>query len=96
LESVLRSSNPQGAAEVIVRLGEASGAEPVKVEIIRTVAQYLETPAAVADAERGRKLLAELRTVPPDLLGDPWTQLLLRFAAQLEPKDRATTPTNSP
>lgn len=96
LESALRSSNPQGAAEVIVRLGEASSAEPVKAEIIRTVAQYLETPAAVVDAERSRKLLAELRTVPFDLLGDPWTQLLQRFAAQLEPKDRAATPTNSP
>lgn len=96
LESVLRSSNPQGAAEVIVRLGEASGAEPVKTEIIRTVALYLESPATVADTERIRKLLTELRTVPSDLLGDPWTQLLQRFAAQLEPKDRAATPTNSP
>ena len=96
LESALRSSNPQGAAEVIVRLSEASGEEPVKTEVIRTVGQYLERPAAVADTERGRKLLAELRIVPPDLLGDPWTQLLQRFAAQLEPKDRAATPTNSP
>ncbi len=96
LESALRSSNPQGAAEVIIRLGEASGAEPVKADIIRTVAQYAETPAAVADAERSRRLLAELRTVPSDLLGDPWTQFLERFAAQLEPKDRAASPTNSP
>jgi hypothetical protein len=52
--------------------------------------------AAVAESERGRKLLAELRTVPPDLLGDSWTQLLQRFATQLEPKDRAVTPTNLP
>jgi len=96
LESALRSPNPQGAAEVIVRLGEATGAEPVKAEIIRTVAQYLETPAAVADADRSRKLLAELRTVPSDLLGDPWTQLLQRFAAQLEPKERPAAPTSSP
>ena len=88
LESALRGSNPQGAAEVIVRLGEASGARPVRTEIIRTVAQYLESPTAVADAERSRKLLAELRTVPPDLLGDSWTQLLGRFATQLEPKER--------
>ncbi len=96
LESALRSSNPQGTAEVIVRLGEATGAEPVKAEIIRTVAQYLETPAAVADADRSRKLLAELRTVPSDLLGDPWTQLLQRFAAQLEPKERPAAPPGSP
>ncbi len=96
LESVLRSPNPQGAAEVVVRLGEATGAEPVKVEIIRTVAQYLEIPAAVADADRSRKLLAELRTVPSDLLGDPWTQLLQRFAAQLEPKERPAAPPSSP
>lgn len=96
LESALRSSNPQGAAEVIVRLGEASGDEPIKAEIIRTVAQYLETPVTVADTERGRRLLAELRTVPPDLLGDLWTQLLQRFAAQLEPKDRGAKPNNSP
>jgi len=96
LESSMRSSNPQGSVEVIVRLGEASDAEPVKADIIRAVAQYMETPAALADAERGRRLLAELRTVPSDLLGDPWTQLLQRFSAQLEPKERAATPTSLP
>ena len=96
LESALRSSNPQGAAEVIVRLGEADGADPVKAEIIRTVVQYLESPAVVADSERSLKLLAELRTVPPNLLGDSWTQFLERFAAQLEAKDRAATPARSP
>ena len=96
LESALRSSNPQGMAEVIVRLGEASGAEPVKGEIIRTVGQYLETPSAAADTERSRKLLAELRTVPSDLLGDQWTHILQRFAAQLEPKERPSMPSSSP
>ena len=96
LESAMRGSNPQGVADVVVRLGEASGAGPVKAEIIQTVGQYLENSSAAADSERSRKLLAELRTVPSDLLGDPWTTVVQKFAAQLEPKDRASTPTNSP
>jgi len=96
LESALCSSSPQEAAEVIVRLSESESAEPVKAEIIRTVGQYLEAPSAVADVERGRKLLAELRTVPSDLLGGPWTQLVQRYAGQLEARDRAATPNGAP
>jgi len=93
LESSLRNSNPQSASEVIIRLAEASDAAPVKGEIVRIVAQYLET---ITDAERGRKLVSELRSVPSDLLGDEWTRLVLQFAAQFEAKDRPPTPTSAP
>jgi HEAT repeat protein len=80
LEALLKSPSPAGCAELIVRLAETSDESSVKGEIVRMVGPYLEGTGN-AEAPGARRLLAELRAVPADLLGDSWGELLARASA---------------
>ncbi len=86
LEAILESPAPAGCAEAIVRLAETSGDVSIKADIVRLVGAHLDD-ASNPDAQRARSLLAELRAVPIDLLGDPWGDLMARATNSTEPRE---------
>ncbi len=92
LEATLRTPSAAGLAQVIVRLAETTDETSMKADIIRAIAAFAETPPAPVDAERGRRLLAELRAVPQDLFGDAWSPLLAKIAQHLEPREKEPAP----
>jgi len=89
LDTLLQARNYSEAANLIRQLAsEANGEAPKRV--VRTVAQYIESPEMVADPERTRLLLEELKTLPVGTLGDEWTKLLTRAADRLSASNRAS------
>ena len=90
LEAVLRAPNQQGIADVITRVRKGTDDEAVRIEIVDIVSRRVDSPTVVADSDRARRLLAELRSVDTELLGDTWVQLLERFGARVESAGRTS------
>jgi HEAT repeat protein len=92
LEAALRSPANTDVAELIAQLAVGAQSDSAKTQIVDTVAQYLESPEAASDAERARKLLSALRSVPPQTFDDAWTRMLERASARLQPANGSPAP----
>lgn len=87
LETTLKSLSHKGLGEVITRLAEGCDDAATKSRIMQTVSQFLESPGSSQDAERSRKLVAELQSVPSDLMGESWGLMVRNFAARQHARD---------
>lgn len=96
LDATLRSPADHDVAGLIRELAAAADGEAAKAQIVDTIAQYLESPQITTDPERARTLLTTLRSVPPETLGEAWTQLLEQVAARLESGDSSPAPSSPP
>lgn len=83
LEAVLRSPGQQGLADVIAQVSQADDPE-IRGQIVATVRKYVDSRAMAGDVDRARRLLADLRTVDPNLVGDGWSELLKQIDASLK------------
>ncbi len=84
LEAVLHSPTHQGVAAVVERLGEAAPDEARKSAIVDAVSRYFESAEALADAERARQLIFDLRSVPADDFGGRWKSSLSEWSARFD------------
>lgn len=82
LEAALRAPGPARAGEVVVKLATEAD-EDARGQIIGAVAAYFDELVTVADSDRVGMLLDDLKTVPPDALGEAWTQLLSEMESRL-------------
>ena len=89
LEAALHSPTHEGVGEMVTRLAEASTDDTRKTKIIDTIARYFESADALADADRTRRLVVDLRSVSAELLGERWKALIAEWAVRFEvPGDR--------
>ncbi len=64
--------------------------------MVDRVSAYVESEEMIADAERTHALLADLRNLSTDVLGEAWMRLLERVAARLEAGDKEQPPSQPP
>lgn len=95
LQASLRSTTETGAADLIHQLG-ATANETQKTRLTTIVAEYFASPEARNHVERSRSLLTELGSLPPDLLGEAWSEMLSQAAAQLQQRDTTEAPARPP
>ncbi len=91
LQASLRSTTETGAADLIRQLAPTTD-EPQKARLISIVAEYFASSEARAHIERSRGLLTELESVPPDVVGTAWADMLSKAAAQLQQRDMTEAP----
>lgn len=75
LDAVLRDPASTGIGDFIRKLADGSPGETTEKAVERVKA-YLESEHAQANVPRTRRLLTELRALPPELMGPAWTGLL--------------------
>lgn len=92
LVAMLRDTPGSAVADFIGRLATTAKSDTEKAKIVETVAAYLQSSDACGDAEEMGRLLAELRSVPADLLGGEWTRLLQEATTGLENSDNDSPP----
>lgn len=80
LEAVLQSPGQQGLAGVIGQVCKTEDPE-IRPQIVAAIRKYVDSQAMATNAERARRLLADLRTVDPALVGDGWNELLQQIDA---------------
>jgi HEAT repeat protein len=96
LDAAMRAPGQVDVTDVITRLVDAAGDDEARVQIVAAVTRYLESPQMLADAERTRALLEQLRWVQSEALGDEWASMLQRVADRIEPTAEETAPSPSP
>ena len=96
LHAALRSGPQHNVAAVVIRLAENAGSEQHKTGIIDTVAEYLDGPGAAATPDDTRALLASLRDIRADLLGEEWGRLLDAAASRLDEGSPNSAPEPNP
>ncbi len=95
LEAALLANHEPDIIATLNHLLQTGGAQ--KYWIIDVIYQWFETPDMLNNAERSRSLLAALREMPAEALGDSWTDLLNRVEtrsaeANKPPADKPSTP----
>ncbi len=96
LDAVLRDPTAVGLCELLQRLAAEAADAAARTRVVTHVSDYLESDAVVADTERTQSLIADLRTVPTDILGESWSQMLERAAARFESDGKEPEPPPSP
>lgn len=84
LEAALHSPTHQGVGEVVTRLAQAGTDDTWKTKIMDTIARYFESADAIADADRTRRLVVDLRSVSAELLGERWKTLIAEWTVRFE------------
>lgn len=85
LDATLRTPGFSAAVNLLQQLSAVCGGdEYLQTRVVETVGQFLESPELVADASRSSSVLAELKNLPPDCLGNEWAQLLRRVSGRLD------------
>jgi len=69
----------------------AAADEEGRQRVVQTVAQHVDSPELVADPERTRQLLNELRDLSDDLLGPSWPRLMQRISERSVEKEPSKT-----
>lgn len=89
LDATLRDPAASGLADLIRELAGKVQANngAVRDKIVECVAAWLESGEMALNVENARRQLAQLRSVPTDVLGEEWEKLLERAAARLESDD---------
>jgi len=96
INAILQSAALQNLSEVIVRIAEGSASVAVRSSIVKTVRDYAEGNDLSADPKRTARLLVELRSINPELLGEDWPGLLTQIEDKSKPPTPAETTTPSP
>lgn len=96
LNAVLKSPVQAGLGELVSRLSASTSDPARRAEILQTIRAAFDSPALIADAERSRRFLTELRSVSVEPLGEEWTQLLQQFSSELETRNREAESKPSP
>lgn len=79
LDAMLRSSNYNELAELFQRLLAEVKTDEARNRLITTVTDYVSSLDLDADIDRTRRLLAELRAIPAEDLGEHWKSMMIRL-----------------
>jgi hypothetical protein len=96
MDAMLRDPTAVGLCELLQQLATEAADAAARTRVVTHVSAYLESDAVVADAERTQRLIADLRTVPADILGESWSQMLERAAERSESDGKEPEPPPSP
>jgi HEAT repeat protein len=96
LEATLRDPGQTDVAALIRELAAGASNDGDKAQIVDAVTQYLQSDELAAEPEHARSLLQSLRRLPPEIMGEGWTQRLDHTAEQLDTSDEAAEPLPSP
>ncbi len=96
LDAMLRDPAGSGIADQIRKLARTTQSDDVKAKIVARVTTYLESKEAAVDGKRMHGVLADLRSVPRDLMGEAWTRMLDEAAARIEGSNNNPTPPAPP
>lgn len=89
LEAILRTPSTAGLGEALTRLASATSDPGRRGEIIQAVRQSIEAPTMLDDLDRAKRVVAELRAVSSELLGDDWVDMVQRFSRDVESRSPA-------
>lgn len=88
LEATLLADHEPDIVATLNQLLHAGG--PQQYWILDVIAQWFETPDMLNNAERSRSLLAALKALPADSLGESWRELLDRVEARWRESNEST------
>ena len=92
LDAMLRDPAYPPVADLIRQLVTDAQTDDMKAKIVERVTTFLESKEAAADGKRMHGVLADLRSVPHNLMGEAWTRMLDGAAARLEGSNNNPTP----
>ena len=96
LSVLLRSQSSSGVSSLVQELAQSPGDARIGERIVETVANFLDDGTSGAAREYVLALIRELSSVPADLLGAEWTDLLVRSSARLAKRDHTGGASPSP
>lgn len=85
LDATLRSEVHQNLSGLIEQLAAAKLEPAARQRVVDTVAAYANDPGVAQSQERTAALLGYLEVVPAEALGAPWSELLQRLRARVQP-----------
>lgn len=96
LDALLRSGVRQGVAEMVSQLAKSATDEDSRTKIVDAVSAYIESEEVLANKETAAGLLAQLRLVPADSMGERWSAMLERVEEKINPPAPAPQPEPTP
>lgn len=95
LTAAMKSTEQIKIADIVMQLANAADGAEQTIQIVDIIDEFFATLGNEQDVEGMRALLANLRTVPENLLGDGWANLLDGVGRRLEANKNETPDTPS-